>query len=176
MKFLEDPYQTLGAGFALAVGLIAVYLGIAGVNAGDADWFGMIVRWIHFLAGITWIGLLYFFNLINAGFLKSLDGPTKNIVIPKLMPAALNWFRHGATVTVLAGLILYGYHYSKGGTGGHCFRNRWPAWNHHDGKCSWSDLAQSKKGHSGSCCCGPGHAGSTGDGAMGTDGPIGVTN
>ena len=117
MKFLEDPYQTLGAGFALAVGLIVVYLGIAGVNAGDADWFGMIVRWIHFLAGITWIGLLYFFNLINAGFLKSLDGPTKNIVIPKLMPVALNWFRHGATVTVLAGLILYGYHYSKGGTG-----------------------------------------------------------
>ena len=97
MKFLEDPYQTLGAGFALAVGLI--------------------VRWIHFLAGITWIGLLYFFNLINAGFLKSLDGPTKNIVIPKLMPAALNWFRHGATVTVLAGIVLYGYLYSKGGTG-----------------------------------------------------------
>jgi uncharacterized membrane protein len=117
MKFLEDPYQTLGAGFALAVGLIVVYLGITGVNAGEADWFGLIVRWIHFLAGITWIGLLYFFNLINAGFLKSLDGPTKNIVIPKLMPAALNWFRHGATVTVLAGLVLYGYHYSKGGTG-----------------------------------------------------------
>ena len=83
----------------------------------EADWFGLIVRWIHFLAGITWIGLLYFFNLINAGFLKSLDGPTKNIVIPKLMPAALNWFRHGATVTVLAGIVLYGYLYSKGGTG-----------------------------------------------------------
>lgn len=114
---MEDPYQTLGAGFALAVGLIVVYLGMAGVGAGDADWFGLIVRWIHFLAGITWIGLLYFFNLINAGFLKSLDGPTKNIVIPKLMPAALNWFRHGATVTVLAGIVLYGYLYSKGGTG-----------------------------------------------------------
>ena len=117
MKFLEDPYQTLGAGFALAVGLIVVYLGMAGVGAGEADWFGLIVRWVHFLAGITWIGLLYFFNLINAGFLKSLDGPTKNIVIPKLMPAALNWFRHGATVTVLAGIVLYGYLYSKGGTG-----------------------------------------------------------
>src|SRR6266498_4856777 len=73
--------------------------------------------WLHFLAGITWIGLLYFFNLINAGFLKSLDGPTKNVVIPKLMPAALNWFRHGATVTVLAGLGLYFYLYAKGGTG-----------------------------------------------------------
>jgi uncharacterized membrane protein len=117
MKFLEDPFQTMGAGFALAVVLILLYLGMAGIGAGDADWFGIVMRWIHFLAGITWIGLLYFFNLINAAFMKTLDGPTKNIVIPKLMPSALNWFRHGATVTVLAGIILYFYLYSKGGTG-----------------------------------------------------------
>ncbi len=117
MKFLENPMQTIGAGFALTVVLIVIYLGMTGIGAEEADWFGVIIRWIHFLAGITWIGLLYFFNLINAAFLKSLDGPTKNVVIPKLMPAALNWFRHGATVTVLAGVILYGYHYSRGGTG-----------------------------------------------------------
>lgn len=117
MKFLEDPMQTMGAGFALAVVLIVVYLGISGVGAGDADWAGILLRWVHFLAGITWIGLLYFFNLINAAFLKSLDGPTKNAVIPKLMPSALNWFRHGATVTVLAGILLYAKMYMHGGTG-----------------------------------------------------------
>ncbi|MBH0207424.1 MAG: hypothetical protein HP495_02630 [Nitrospira sp.] len=83
-----------------------IYLGLAGIGAGEADWGQMILRWVHFLAGITWIGLLYFFNLINASFLKSLDGPTKNIVIPKLMPA-----------TVLAGVLLYGHMYHKGGTG-----------------------------------------------------------
>lgn len=117
MKFLEDPMQTVGAGFALSVVLIIVYLGLSGVGAGDADWTGILLRWIHFLAGITWIGLLYFFNLINAAFMKSLDGPTKNTVIPKLMPSALNWFRHGATVTVLAGILLYGKMYMNGGTG-----------------------------------------------------------
>ena len=117
MKFLEDPMQTIGAGFALALVLIVLFLGITGVSAGEADWVGIITRWIHFLAGITWIGLLYFFNLINAAFLKSLEGPTKNIVIPKLMPSALNWFRHGATVTVLAGIVLYMKYYMNGGTG-----------------------------------------------------------
>lgn len=116
MKFLENPFQTMGAGFGLAVVLGVLFSAMTG-TAADTDWFGLAVRWVHFLAGITWIGLLYFFNLINAAFLKSLDGPTKNIVIPKLMPAALNWFRHGATVTVLAGLVLYFYLYSKGGTG-----------------------------------------------------------
>ncbi len=117
MKFLENPMQTIGAGFALTAVLVVGYLGMAGIGVGEADWAGLLLRWVHFLAGITWIGLLYFFNLINAAFLKSLDGPTKNIVIPKLMPAALNWFRHGATVTVLAGIVLYVYLYSKGGTG-----------------------------------------------------------
>lgn len=117
MKFLEDPMQTMGAGFALALVLIVLYLGMTGIGAGEVDWIGIIIRWIHFLAGITWIGLLYFFNLINAGFLKSLEGPTRNIVIPKLMPSALNWFRHGATVTVLAGIILYIKLYMNGGTG-----------------------------------------------------------
>lgn len=116
MKFLENPFQTMGAGFGLAVVLAVAFSAMTG-TAADTDWFGLAVRWVHFLAGITWIGLLYFFNLINAAFLKSLDGPTKNIVIPKLMPAALNWFRHGATVTVLAGLILYFHLYAKGGTG-----------------------------------------------------------
>jgi len=116
MKFLEDPYQTIMAGIGLSI-LLVIGFAVGTGTAAETDWIGMLVRWIHFLAGITWIGLLYFFNLINAAFLKSLDGPTKNVVIPKLMPAALNWFRHGATVTVLAGIVLYLYLYSKGGTG-----------------------------------------------------------
>jgi uncharacterized membrane protein len=117
MKFLEDPMQTMGVGFVLTIVLVGIYLGLTGIGAGEAEWASLVLRWVHFLAGITWIGLLYFFNLINASFLKSLDGPTKNIVIPKLMPAALNWFRHGATVTVVAGVLLYGHMYHKGGTG-----------------------------------------------------------
>lgn len=114
MNPLDDPYKTMWLGFGLAVVLAGVFMAVAGAGM---DYVGMLLRWTHFLAGITWIGLLYFFNLINAGFLKSLDGPTKNAVIPKLMPSALNWFRHGATVTVLAGLALYFWMYSKGGTG-----------------------------------------------------------
>ncbi len=67
----------------------------------------LLLRWIHFLAGITWIGLLYFFNLVNVGVMKKLDAPTKGKVIPVLMPSALWWFRWGAVVTVLAGFIYW---------------------------------------------------------------------
>jgi len=64
----------------------------------------LVLRWIHFVAGITWIGLLYFFNLVNVPLMKALDGPTKGKVVPALMPRALWWFRWGAVVTVLARL------------------------------------------------------------------------
>jgi uncharacterized membrane protein len=117
MAFLENPYQTMAVGFALTVVLVGIWLAMVGMPDGGA-WFEQIFRWLHFLAGITWIGLLYFFNFINAGFLKSLDAGQKGVVIPRLMPAALNWFRHGATVTVLAGLVLIFYlHPSLEGTG-----------------------------------------------------------
>lgn len=67
----------------------------------------ILLRWSHFVAGITWIGLLYFFNLVNVNFMKALDAPTKGKVIPELMPRALWFFRWGAVVTVFVGLMYF---------------------------------------------------------------------
>ena len=64
----------------------------------------IILRWLHFVAGITWIGLLYFFNLVNVPFQKALDAETKKKVNPDLLSRTLWYFRWGAVVTVLAGL------------------------------------------------------------------------
>jgi uncharacterized membrane protein len=62
------------------------------------------LRWAHFVAGITWIGLLYFFNLVNVPVQKGLDPDTKKKVNPDLLGRALWYFRWGAVVTVLVGL------------------------------------------------------------------------
>ncbi len=70
-------------------------------------WVEQGLRWLHFLAGIVWIGLLYFFNLVNVPLMKALDAPTKGKVIPQLMPRALWWFRWGAVWTVLAGAAYF---------------------------------------------------------------------
>jgi uncharacterized membrane protein len=73
------------------------------------------IRWVHFVAGITWIGLLYWFNLVNVPFQRVLDAALKPQVNPPLFTRALAWFRHSAWVTVLAGLLLiYGRYWSKG--------------------------------------------------------------
>src|SRR5579872_949681 len=70
--------------------------------------FLMLLRWIHLVAGITWIGLLYFFNLVNFPFMKELDAQTRGKIMPGLMSRALFWFRMSAALTVLAGLIYWG--------------------------------------------------------------------
>jgi uncharacterized membrane protein len=67
----------------------------------------LLLRWLHIVAGITWVGLLYFFNLVNVPLMKELDAPTRGKLVPKLMPRALWWFRWGAVVTVLAGFLYF---------------------------------------------------------------------
>jgi uncharacterized membrane protein len=63
-------------------------------------------RWIHVVAGITWIGLLYFFNFVNSAFAPTMDAETKKKVVPQLMPRALYWFRWGAAWTWVTGVLL----------------------------------------------------------------------
>jgi len=68
----------------------------------------LILRWFHFLAGITWIGLLYFFNLINVPFMKQVDAAVKPKIFQNLTLPALNWFRWSALVTVIVGFWYWG--------------------------------------------------------------------
>lgn len=76
------------------------------------DWnttfFQPLLRWIHVLAGITWIGHLYFFNWVNGHLAKTYDADTKKKVVPELMPRALYFFRHGAAWTWVTGFLLLG--------------------------------------------------------------------
>lgn len=67
----------------------------------------MFLRWIHFLAGITWVGLLYFFVLVNAPFQQTLDMQTRAKVVPSLMPRALWWFRWASVLTVVVGIAYW---------------------------------------------------------------------
>ena len=65
-----------------------------------------LFRWIHILAGIVWIGMLYFFNFVNIPFTGTMDGETKKKVAPELLPRALFWFRWGAAWTWATGVLL----------------------------------------------------------------------
>ncbi|MGQ0443521.1 MAG: urate hydroxylase PuuD [Methylophilaceae bacterium] len=69
-----------------------------------------IARWLHIIAGITWIGLLYYFNLVQMAAMKdaAADGTAAGIS-KHVAPRALLWFRWAAVVTWLAGAWLLGF-------------------------------------------------------------------
>lgn len=65
-----------------------------------------LARWGHYLAGVTWIGLLYYFNFVQTEYFKEADGDARTDAFSKLVPRALWWFRWGAMLTFLTGLVL----------------------------------------------------------------------
>lgn len=70
------------------------------------DFIDYLARWGHFLAGITWIGLLYYFNFVQTEYFKEADGAARVDAFTKLVPRALWWFRWGAMLTLITGLIM----------------------------------------------------------------------
>jgi uncharacterized membrane protein len=70
--------------------------------------FLMFLRWIHFIAGIIFLGLGYFFTFVGFSFAKNTDPATRGKVLPGLFLPALHWLRWASVVTVLAGLAYWG--------------------------------------------------------------------
>lgn len=67
----------------------------------------MLLRWGHFLSGVAWIGLLYYFNFVQTEYFKEAEAAAKSDAIRKLVPRALWWFRWGAVATLVTGLGIF---------------------------------------------------------------------
>jgi uncharacterized membrane protein len=96
-KFFGNLHLVLLVGLALAV---AVMVGVGGADANS------VVRWLHTFFGIVWIGLLYYFNFVQIPTMPKIPAELKPGVSKHIAPSALFFFRWGAALTVLTGLIV----------------------------------------------------------------------
>src|SRR5881275_3023211 len=94
----------------LAVGLaVAVLLMLfpdSGYRPPTGDLLNGVLQWLHVFFGITWIGLLYYFNFVQIPTMPKVPAELKPGVSKYIAPSALFWFRWAALATVLLGLIL----------------------------------------------------------------------
>ena len=106
---LTSLRNTVLAGFALAIVLLIVVglvTGGYGLNfAGKSFWL-FVVRWLHVLSGILWIGLLYYFNFVQIPNMPKIPDEQKPAVSKVIAPAALFWFRWAAMSTITFGILL----------------------------------------------------------------------
>ena len=106
--FFSSLEKTLGAGLALLIAIILLVGLITGQWAGfNHAWFTFVMRWLHVLCGIMWIGLLYYFNFVQTPTMPKIDPAELRAGVTKfILPQALFWFRWGAMATVITGLLL----------------------------------------------------------------------
>jgi uncharacterized membrane protein len=93
-------------------------LAIALFNKEGIHW---ILRWWHVVFGVTWIGLLYYFNFVQVPSFPTMEAPHRNGAIDKLVPRALWYFRYAALATAGTGILMIGLYANENykGTAGH---------------------------------------------------------
>ena len=105
-------FQSLGrtiiAGLVVLVIIIVVVSGIhgGGAKAGDHAWWAFIMRWLHVMSGVMWIGLLWYFNFVQTPSMPKIPDEHKPAIGKVIAPAALFWFRWAAVATVVTGALL----------------------------------------------------------------------
>lgn len=72
----------------------------------NIEGFLYLMRWLHYVFGVIWIGHLYYFNFTQGPFFAETDAATKSNATQKLVPRALWWFRWGAMGTFITGLVI----------------------------------------------------------------------
>jgi uncharacterized membrane protein len=111
VAILSNLRNTLILSLILAILMIAAY-GVHSPSGMDRTFWIAVVRWMHVFFGILWIGLLYYFNFVQARKMPEIPAELKPAISKYIAPEALFWFRWAALFTVLAGLtlaILRGY-------------------------------------------------------------------
>jgi uncharacterized membrane protein len=103
-KLFANLWLVLLVGLALAI--LMVLLPDSGYRPPTGDLINGVLQWLHVFFGITWIGLLYYFNFVQTPAMPTIPAELKPGVSKYIAPKALFYFRWGAAFTVLTGLLL----------------------------------------------------------------------
>lgn len=102
---LQSLQNTVIAGIVIAVIMVVVLMGVDGISF-DMAYATFIMRWLHVLCGVMWIGLLWYFNFVQIPNMPNIPDDQKPAIGKVIAPAALFWFRWGAMGTIVTGLLL----------------------------------------------------------------------
>ena len=106
-SILQSLYKTLLAGLVLLILVLFITTNTTGnpIQFSHA-WSTFIVRWLHVISGVMWIGLLWYFNFVQIPSMPKIPDEQKPAISKVVAPTALFWFRYAALSTVITGLLV----------------------------------------------------------------------
>jgi uncharacterized membrane protein len=106
-QILQSLYKTLFAGLVLLIIVLVIATSITGKPIQFSHvWSTFVVRWLHVVSGVMWIGLLWYFNFVQIPSMPSIPDEQKPAISKVIAPTALFWFRYAALSTVITGLLV----------------------------------------------------------------------
>jgi len=104
--FFANLRNTVVAGTILAVIVLFIRIIMGGLDLASLDFWKFVVRWLHIICGVMWIGLLWYFNFVSTPTMPKIPAELKPALGKFITPAALFWFRWSAMGTLVFGIIL----------------------------------------------------------------------
>ena len=102
-----SPGRTVGAGVVLLIVIVVVIGAVTGqMSKIDHAWATFVMRWLHVLSGVLWIGLLWYLNFVQVPTMPSIPAENRVAISKYIAPNVLFYFRWGALATVVTGLLL----------------------------------------------------------------------
>ena len=102
--FFSSLGKTIIAGVVILIALIFLVSG--GDKFGEHAWWTFVMRWLHVMSGVMWIGILWYFNFVQTPSMPKIPDEQKPAIGKVIAPAALFWFRWAALATVVTGALL----------------------------------------------------------------------
>jgi uncharacterized membrane protein len=105
---LQSLERTILAGLVLLIAIVIAVGSLTGQFVKiDHAWGTFVMRWLHVMSGVMWIGLLWYFNFVQIPTVPKIEPVEHRAAITKyIAPNALFWFRYGALATVITGALL----------------------------------------------------------------------
>jgi len=104
--FFSSLSKTIIAGVVILIAII--FIVGAGGKFGEHAWWAFVMRWLHVMSGVMWIGLLWYFNFVQTPSMPKIPDEQKPAIGKVIAPTALFWFRWAALATVVTGLLVAG--------------------------------------------------------------------
>ena len=106
INFFSSLSKVVHASLGLSILLFLLFFFASGGYSFNADFWSWLFRYFHVIAGVMWIGLLWYFNFVQVPNMGKISDEQKPAITKVIAPAALFWFRWAALFTIISGLIL----------------------------------------------------------------------